>query len=86
MPQTNLVKARRNAAKLGVTVKESTVKHKKLDVFRNNKKLASIGDMRYSDFLLHGDSERRDRYKQRHAKHRNIKDTPSYFADKILWS
>ena len=86
MPQTNLAKARRNAAKLGVTVKESKVKHKKLDVFRNDKKIASIGDIRYSDFLLHGDSERRDRYKQRHNKHRHIKDTPSYFADKILWS
>ena len=86
MPQTNLAKAQRNAAKLGVTVKQSKVKHKKLDVLKDGKKLASIGDIRYSDFLLHGDSERRDRYKQRHAKHRNIKGTPSYFADRILWS
>ena len=58
MPQTKLAKARRNAAKLhGVTVKESTVKHKKLDVFKDGNKLASIGDIRYSDLLQHGDKE-----------------------------
>lgn len=86
MPQTNLEKARRKAAKLGVTVRPSTKKHKKLDVFKDgNKLVASIGDLRYSDFNQHGDSERRRRYKLRHEKHRHRVGTASYYADKILW-
>ena len=47
--QTNLKKARENASKLGVTIKVSTVKNKKLDVFKDGKKVASIGDIR-SDY------------------------------------
>ena len=86
MPQTNLAKAQRNAAKLGVTVKPSKVKHKKLDVLKNGKKLASIGDIRYSDLLQHGDEKRAKKYKQRFEQSRHITGTPSYFADKILWS
>ena len=86
MPQTNIPKARVKAAKLGVTVKPSVVKHKKLDVYnKDGKKIASIGDKRYSDFLQHGDEERRKRYKARHEPHRHKKNTPSYYADKILW-
>ena len=86
MPQTNLTKARRRASKLGVTVRRSTRKHKKLDVFdKRGRKLASIGDVRYSDYLQHGDAERRRRYKARHEKTRHKKGSPSYFADRILW-
>ena len=85
MPQTNLQKAKVKAAKIGVSVKPSTVKYKKLDVYKSGEKIASIGDLRYSDFNLHGDSERRRRYKLRHEKHRHIKGSASYFADKILW-
>ena len=61
MPQTNLAKAKARAKSLGVEVKPSTRKNKKLDVFdaTGKKKLASIGDKRYSDFLQHGDEERR---------------------------
>ena len=86
MPQTNLQKARAKAAKLGVSIKPSTLKYKKLDVFNKaGDKVASVGDIRYSDFNQHGDSERRRRYKARHEKHRHLVGTPSYFADRILW-
>ena len=86
MPQTDLKKARAKAAKLGVSIKPSTLKYKKLDVFNKaGDKVASVGDIRYSDFNQHGDSERRRRYKARHEKHRHIVGTPSYFADRILW-
>lgn len=85
MPQTNMTKAKERARKLGVTVTPSTRKYKKLDVFRNGEKIASIGDIRYSDFLLHGDEERRRRYKQRHEKDRHKKGSAGYFADNILW-
>ena len=86
MPQTDLVKARKNAATLGVEVKKSTKTHKKLDVFRSNQKLASIGDKRYTDFLQTGDKEQQKRYKSRHQKTRVKVGTPSFYADRILWS
>jgi len=60
MPQTNIKKAMQRARKIGVTVKSSTNKNKKLDVFdTSGKKITSIGDIKYSDFLQHGDASRR---------------------------
>ena len=38
------------AKKIGVTVKPSTVKGKKIDVFKNGKKVASVGALGYGDF------------------------------------
>jgi hypothetical protein len=86
MPQTNIPAAQRNAKKLGVEVKASKEKFKKLDVFKNGEKVASIGDIRYSDYLTHKDEERKRLYKQRHAKDRKVKGSAGYYADKILWS
>lgn len=86
MPQTNLTKAKANAKKIGVDVKPSTVKNKKLDVYKDDKKVASIGDKRYSDFLQHNDEQRKKNYKSRHEKDRKVKGTPGYYADKILWT
>ncbi len=83
--KTLLNKAQRKAKKLGVKVKLSTRKNKKLDVFKNNKKVGSIGDIRYSDFNIHKDKKRRMLYKKRHNKYRNKVGTNSYYADKILW-
>jgi hypothetical protein len=85
MPQTNLREAQKRAQKIGVRVEASTRKHKKLDVFKGNKKIASIGDIRYSDYLQHKDEERRKRYKVRHESNRHTPGTPGYYADKILW-
>jgi len=42
------------ARKLGVTIKPSTVKGKKIDVYKNGIKVASIGDSRYTDFATTG--------------------------------
>ena len=85
MPQTILSKAKARAKALGVEVKPSTRKNKKLDVFKNGEKLVSIGDIRYSDYLQHGDEDRSKRYKARHEPHRHKRGTPSYYADQILW-
>ena len=38
------------ARKLGVVVKPSKVKGKKIDVFKNGKKIASVGALGYSDY------------------------------------
>ena len=83
--KTLLNKAKRKAKKLGVTIAPSTRKFKKLDVFKNGKKVASIGDIRYSDFNIHKDPKRRMLYKKRHQRYRNRVGTPSYYADRILW-
>ena len=86
MPQTNLQKARAKAAKLGVTVEPSRLKNKKIDVFNKaGDKVASVGDIRYSDFNQHADAKRRILYKARHEKHRHKIGTASYFADRLLW-
>ena len=80
-----LLKAKRKAKKIGVDVLPSTRKGKKLDVFKNGKKVASIGAVGFSDFNIHMSLKRRDLYKKRHQKYRTRVGTPSYYADKILW-
>lgn len=86
MPQTDLQKAKAKAQKLNVTVRASTRKGKKLDVYDpSGTFLHAIGDLRYSDYLQHNDDQRRARYKTRHNKHRHIKGSASYYADQILW-
>lgn len=83
--QTNLSKARAKAKKIGVSVRVSEQKGKKLDVYKNGNKVASIGDLEYEDYNTHRDEERRRLYKLRHEKTRHIKGSASFYADKILW-
>jgi hypothetical protein len=85
-------KQKRNAEALGVTIKPSTNKSKKIDVFKNGQKIASIGAMGYMDYELYIKAkgkafaeERRRLYKIRHKDNRNKIGTPGFFADKILW-
>ena len=78
--------AKKKAQKIGVVVKKSTRKNKKLDVFnKDGKYLKSIGDINYQDFTIHKDPVRRKNYKKRFEKSRHKKGTASYFADQILW-
>ena len=77
---------------LNVEIKPSTRKDKKIDVYKDNKYICSIGDINYYDYPTYIENngityanERRKLYKQRHNKDRNIKNSSGYFADKILW-
>lgn len=84
------------AKKIGVEVKPSRVKGKKIDVFKNGKKVASVGALGYGDFPTYMQLEKqgkvprgyslmkRKSYKARHV-FRNIKETPAYYADQLLW-
>ena len=80
------------ARKLGVQVKPSKLKGKKIDVFKDGKKVASVGAIGYGDYPTfkrtkgkkYADARRR-LYKIRHNKNRNKRGTPSYYADKLLW-
>jgi hypothetical protein len=88
-----ITKYTRDRAKaLGVVVKKSKNKKKKLDVFKDKKKIASVGAIDYGDFPTFMRTKgkeyadkRRKAYKKRHQKYRNIKGTNSYYADKLLW-
>ena len=78
---TNYTK--RQAKKLGVEVKPSSVK---------GKKIASVGALGYMDYpnyikkkgKKYAD-ERRRLYKIRHKNDRNKRGTNGYYADKLLW-
>lgn len=85
------------AKKLGVTIKPSKLKNKKIDIFKDGKKIASIGGVKkdgsyYKDYPTYIKTEgkekadkRRKLYKIRHDKTRKIVGSNSYYADKILW-
>ena len=80
------------AKKLGVTVKQSTNKTKKIDVFKQGKKIASVGAAGMNDYptfmKLKGQKfakTRRRLYKMRHEKDRHIKWSRGWLAEKLLW-
>ena len=85
------------AKKLGVTINPSKLKNKKIDIFKNDKKIASVGGVKkdgsyYKDYPTYIKTEgkekadkRRKLYKIRHEKNRKKVGTKSYYADKILW-
>lgn len=83
----------RDAAKrLGVTIKHSENPDKKLDVFKNGKKVASCGATGYNDYPTFWKKfgkeyarRKRSLYKQRHEKDRHIVGSNGYYADKLLW-
>lgn len=83
---------RTKANQLGVTVQLSTRKGKKIDVFKDDKKIASIGAIGYSDYPTFikekGQAfadERRRAYRNRHAKNISVKGSNGYWAGNLLW-
>jgi hypothetical protein len=88
----------KNKAKfIGVTVRPSKVKGKKIDVYLNGIKVASVGALGYPDYptwmkleaqgkVPKGFAEmRRKNYKSRHQKNRLKKGSAGYYADQLLW-
>jgi hypothetical protein len=82
---------KKKAKQYNVKIKQSTNKNKKIDVFnKDNKKIASIGAIKYDDYPTHilkkgidYANERRRLYKIRHKKDLNSKN--GFWADKLLW-
>ena len=79
------------AKELGVTVKNSTKPHKKIDVFKSGSYVCSIGDDRYKDYptyilerSLEYANERRRLYLNRH-KSDIIYGTPGWYVARLLW-
>lgn len=87
---------KQKAAKLGVIIKPSTNKKKKIDVFnKDGDKIGSIGAIGYKDYATYLQElpkkeadKKRSNYLKRHSKEPKMKDgkrTNSYWADVILW-
>ena len=78
------------AKKLNVTIKPSERKNKKIDVYKNESYICSIGDNRYLDYPTYLEvdkqlaEQRRLLYRLRHKKD-NIPNTKGFYALNILW-
>ena len=83
-----------NAKEIGVVIKPSKKKNKKIDVFDKNGVFKNtIGNLKYKDYPTYLKEEgkkyaddRKRLYKIRHEKDRHVKDSKGYYADRILWS
>ncbi len=82
----------KQAKKLGVKVKPSSNKTKKIDVYKRDKKIASVGANGMNDYPTYIKKsgtkfakKRRHLYKQRHEKDRHKKWSNGWLADKLLW-
>ena len=85
------------AKKHGYEVKVSTNKKKKIDVYKDNVKIASIGDLRFKDYPTYLEERgltseglsfanvRRALYHNRHKKDIEIKGSPGYLSSILLW-
>jgi hypothetical protein len=87
---------RQRAKSIGVEVKPSTRKGKKLDAFKDGVYQASFGAVGYADYHIYkrekGDTYANERRRLYHLRHKGeapkVKDgklTASYLALKILW-
>ena len=81
------------AKKMNLVIKKSTLQNKKLDVYKNGQKIASIGDVNYFDYQMYKlnmgldyAKERRRLYMIRHRDDIKKKDSNGYFAFKLLWN
>ena len=79
------------ASKLGVTIKPSNYKEKKIDVYKNNNYICSIGALGMKDYPTYIKEKgktyadnRRKLYRIRHKKD-NIIGTRGHYALNILW-
>ena len=80
------------AKKFGYEVKVSKNKKKKLDVYKDNVKIASIGDPLYKDYPTHIQEKgltfanvRRVLYHNRHKNDIEIKGSNGWLSSILLW-
>ena len=73
---------------LEIVITKSKTKDKKYDAIIDGKKTIHFGAKGYSDFTIHKDEERKDRYINRHKKTENWNDpkTAGFYAKNILWN
>lgn len=78
------------AKDLGVKIKPSTRKNKKIDVYKDGKFITAVGDLRYYDYPSYIDKfgidyaeERKKFYYKRNGK--DIKGISDFYAKNLLW-
>lgn len=85
---------RNRAVSLGASdLRKSKKKGKKYDVIYKGK-IVSFGSKGMSDYTIHKDKERRNRYRARHSKIKlkdgrlayKVKGTPAFFSWNLLWT
>lgn len=96
MPSSFIIKPihLRNAERLGVNIKPSYNRKKKLDIYDfHNQYICSIGDINFADYESYIRTHGRDyanfrkrMFETRHNKTRHILGTPAYYSWQILWS
>lgn len=86
---TNYTKEK--AKKLGVSVRPASNPKKKVDVYKDGEKVASIGQKGAKDYPTYRKEDkelaekRRKAYKARHEATRHKRGSPSWYADQLLW-
>lgn len=91
-PYRILPYTRKRARLLGVKIRPSHNKTKKIDVLKNGVVVASVGANGMNDYptfiqkrgLKYAQTRRRF-YKKRHEKDRHIKGSRGWYADQLLW-
>lgn len=90
-------RTRSRARMIGVTVKPSSSKGKKLDVYKKGEKIGTVGATGYKDYPTYLELEKKGKvpkgtaakkkkqYKARHV-HRKKRWTNAWLADQLLWS
>lgn len=79
---------RRRARELGVEVRPSRRKGKKIDVYKNNVYVVSVGAIGYTDFPTmkkKSVSEARKRQQAYHSRHRQNNGVAGFYARRLLW-
>jgi hypothetical protein len=76
------------AKKLGITIKPSTRENKKIDVYKNNQKIASIGSLGYPDYQsylkTHGKEFADERRRLYHIRH-PLNTLTERLSKQLLW-
>ena len=77
------------AKQYGIEIEPSTRKNKKIDVFKDGKYIASIGDSRFKDFHLHlkenGKAYANERARLYYLRHKNAS-LREQLAKLLLWT
>jgi len=89
------------AKRINVEIKPSSKKNKKIDIYKDDKIIGSIGGVKkdntfYMDYASYLETlpkkeanQKKENYLKRHSKEPKMKDgkrTNSYYSDVILWS
>jgi hypothetical protein len=78
-----------NSRKLGLTIKPSTKKNYKLDVYKDGDYITSIGHKKYKDYAIYLEEKGKDYADERkrlyHLRHRN-EGIRGELSKLILWS